>query len=165
MQPPNQPFQTFFEILCVRLQEPEDDPRNFCYVWSVQGDNDFDTEREKSVNLDSKATATLHALSFRDRRQTTVTAGADDGGGSKRVRMLSYSQISSCSPRFAFTLDSDKLDSDFQVPSVCTFFYFKLFTCVLVEKSEHRSDDFDFFVCNFGEAVVVIRKLGEKICW
>ena len=90
-------------------------------MWSVQGDNDFDTEREKSVNLDSKATATLHALSFRDRRQTTVTAGADDGGGSKRVRMLSYSQISSCSPRFAFTLDSDKLDSDFQVPNVTHF--------------------------------------------
>ena len=87
-------------------------------MWTVQGDNDFDTEREKSVNLDSKASATLHALSFREREANSRV----DAGGGRQV--MAYSQLTSCSPRFHFILDSDKLDSGFQaVGSLCIASY------------------------------------------
>ncbi len=33
------------------FSEPENDPRNFCYVWVARGENDFDTIEEKSESL------------------------------------------------------------------------------------------------------------------
>ena len=79
------------------FQEPENDPRNFCYVWAIQSDNDFDTEREKQV-LESKAMASLYALTYENRDSIL---GAP----------IRYSGLQSCVRRFGYTFDSDKQDA------------------------------------------------------
>jgi len=72
--------------------EPENDPRNFCFVWIVRSEADFDSVEEKADNLKSKATISMHALSFRNR---------DELSGNF------YSGLTSCSFRFHHALDGD----------------------------------------------------------
>ena len=128
------------------FQEPENDPRNFCYVWTVQCENDFDTEKEKNNGgLDSKATTTLHALSFKDRDvafddvKTTLFSGG----------------LTSCGQRFKFNLESDPLEANFApVGSLCLGCY------ALEEPGSTPGSDLDDLeqrvneqLCNSGLAV------------
>jgi hypothetical protein len=44
--------------------EPENDPRNFCYVWVCRSDADFDTAEEKMASLKSHARSRFHESPF-----------------------------------------------------------------------------------------------------
>lgn len=73
------------------FQEPEDDPRNFVYVWVLRGDNDLDSEEEKEA-IANFATITLHALAF---------SSKDDNYAG-----VLYSGLVSCQKRFHHRLDA-----------------------------------------------------------
>ena len=57
----------WFQVTGFAFSEPENDPRNFCYVWVVRSEADFDSVEEKTSNLKSKATVSLYALAFQNR--------------------------------------------------------------------------------------------------
>jgi hypothetical protein len=94
------------------FSEPENDPRNFCYVWVARGENDFDTLDEKFEQLNSKATLSLYALSFKNR---------DDGG---ELYGVLYTGLTSCTLRFDHTLLGDPQTS--AEHQVCTIYYIKV---------------------------------------
>jgi hypothetical protein len=86
------------------FSEPENDPRNFCYIWVARGENDFDTVDEKSESLKSKATLSLYALSYKTR---------DDGG---ELYGTLYTGLTSGTLRFDHTLLGDpQMGLDYQV--------------------------------------------------
>eukprot|EP00095_Tigriopus_kingsejongensis_P000853 maker-scaffold1106_size62344-snap-gene-0.11 protein:Tk00853 transcript:maker-scaffold1106_size62344-snap-gene-0.11-mRNA-1 annotation:"protein elys" len=72
------------------FQEPENDPRNFCYVWTMQSENDYDLLSEKMA-VNSIASISLHALSYENR---------DDGD---QFGIL-YTGLTSCTLRFGYNL-------------------------------------------------------------
>lgn len=83
--------------------EPENDPRNFCYVWVTRGENDFDTLQEKRESLKTMATLSLYALSYKNR---------DDGGD---LYGTLYTGLTSCNLRFDHTVIGDpQMESDFK---------------------------------------------------
>ena len=53
-------------VISFAFQEPENDPRNFTYVWAIRGENDLDSREEKDC-LKNNATITLYALAFQNR--------------------------------------------------------------------------------------------------
>ena len=53
-------------VVSFAFQEPENDPRNFTYVWAIRGENDLDSREEKDC-LKNNATITLYALAFQNR--------------------------------------------------------------------------------------------------
>lgn len=73
------------------FQEPENDPRNFVYVWALRGENDLDSEEEKE-GLANLASIALHALAFQSRDE-------NDTG-------VLYSGLMSCQQRFLHHLDA-----------------------------------------------------------
>jgi hypothetical protein len=77
------------------FQEPDNDPRNFCYLWAMQSENDFDLQVEK-MRVTSFGAVTLYALGYDHRDE------ADQYG-------VLYSGLTSCQPRFAHTLLGDPL--------------------------------------------------------
>jgi hypothetical protein len=77
------------------FQEPDNDPRNFCYLWAMQSENDFDLQVEK-MRVTSLGAVTLYALGYDHRDE------ADQYG-------VLYSGLTSCQPRFAHTLLGDPL--------------------------------------------------------
>ena len=77
------------------FQEPENDPRNFCYLWTMQSEDDFETHEEK-MSVSSLGAVTLHALSYDHRDE------ADQYG-------VLYSGLASCQARFAHTMLADPL--------------------------------------------------------
>ena len=79
-------------ITSFAFSEPENDPRNFCYVWVARSEADFDSVEEKKDALKSKATISMYALSFANR---------DELAGNF------YSGITSCTLRFDHTLAGD----------------------------------------------------------
>ena len=82
----------WFQVTGFAFSEPENDPRNFCYVWVVRSEADFDSVEEKTSNLKSTATVSLYALAFQNR---------DEFYGNV------YSGLTSCSLRFDHTLVGD----------------------------------------------------------
>lgn len=75
------------------FQEPENDPRNFVYVWVLRGENDLDSEEEK-CGLNSRASISLQALAFQSKDES-------DAG-------VLYSGLVSCNCRFSCQLDNLK---------------------------------------------------------
>lgn len=98
-------------ITSFAFQEPENDPRNFCYIWSVKCDNDWDTELEKASDLTSKATITLFALAYENR---------DDGGDQYGVL---YNGLTQCNKAFEHTLEADPHSNEEVTGSVCIASY------------------------------------------
>ena len=68
------------------FQEPENDPRNFCYLWTMQSEFDFDTDAEK-MSLRSMASISLYALSYEQRDE------GDQYG-------VLYENLTACQKRF-----------------------------------------------------------------
>ena len=89
------------------FQEPENDPRNFCYIWSVKCDNDWDTEAEKISHLETKATIALYALAYENR---------DDGGDQYGVL---YNGLTQCNKTFDHCLQSEPQFNPDVTGSVC----------------------------------------------
>ena len=75
------------------FQEPENDPRNFVYIWVLRGENDLDSAEEK-CGLNSKASISLQALAFQSKDES-------DAG-------VLYSGLVSCNCRFSCQLDNLK---------------------------------------------------------
>lgn len=73
------------------FQEPENDPRNFVYIWALRGENDLDSEEEKEA-LSNTASIMLHSLAFQNRDE-------NDSG-------VLYSGFISCQPKFTHQLDT-----------------------------------------------------------
>ena len=94
-------------VTAFSFQEPENDPRNFCYIWSVKCDNDWDTEIEKLSDLESKATITLYALAYENR---------DDGGDQYGVL---YNGLTQCNKAFEHCLQSEPQFIQDMIGSVC----------------------------------------------
>ena len=87
------------------FQEPENDPRNFVYIWVLRGENlDLDSMEEKS-GLSSKASISLQALAFQSRDES-------DAG-------VLYSGLVSCQRRFSCELDNLKEDNSNIKGSLC----------------------------------------------
>ncbi len=74
------------------FQEPENDPRNFAYIWIARGESDLDSKEEKD-GISSKSTLSLHALAYQNR---------DDGDSG-----VLYSGLTACNHRFDYTLSGD----------------------------------------------------------
>ena len=72
------------------FQEPENDPRNFVYVWVLRGDNDLDSEEEKEV-VCNFASIHLFALAFQNKDEN--------------YSGVLYSGLMSCQQRFHHRLD------------------------------------------------------------
>jgi hypothetical protein len=72
------------------FQEPENDPRNFVYVWVLRGENDLDSQEEKEA-VSSHASISLNAMAF-------GTKDENDSG------LVLYSGLASCQRRFHHTL-------------------------------------------------------------
>ena len=89
------------------FQEPENDPRNFCYIWTVKCDSDWDTEHEKKSDLSSKATISLFALAYESR---------DDGGDQYGVL---YSGLTQCNRSFQHVLEADPQLNQEVIGSLC----------------------------------------------
>ena len=49
------------------FQEPENDPRNFVYVWILRGENDIDSQEEKEHSLSNLAFISLYAMAFQNK--------------------------------------------------------------------------------------------------
>ena len=49
------------------FQEPENDPRNFVYVWILRGENDIDSQEEKEHSLSNLANISLNAMAFQSK--------------------------------------------------------------------------------------------------
>ena len=94
-------------VTAFSFQEPENDPRNFCYIWSVKCDNDWDTEAERISHLESKSTITLYALAYENR---------DDGGDQYGVL---YNGLTQCNKAFDHCLQSESQFMQDVVGSVC----------------------------------------------
>ncbi len=75
------------------FQEPEDDPRHFCYLWAARSETDFDTAAERLSVRGAPAALSLAALSYEAR---------DDH---EQYGVL-YSGLRSCSVRFEHSLGS-----------------------------------------------------------
>ena len=86
------------------FQEPENDPRNFVYIWVLRGENDLDSEEEKS-GLRSRASVSLQALAFQAKDES-------DAG-------VLYSGLLSCNRRFSCQLDNLKEEDESIKGSLC----------------------------------------------
>uniref|UniRef100_A0A0K2TSW4 AT hook containing transcription factor 1 [Strongylocentrotus purpuratus] n=2 Tax=Lepeophtheirus salmonis TaxID=72036 RepID=A0A0K2TSW4_LEPSM len=75
------------------FQEPENDPRNYCYLWVMRSQNDIDTEDDKKA-LSTFATVDLYALCYESKDEV------DQYG-------VLYSGLTSCSKKFSFKLTGD----------------------------------------------------------
>ncbi|TRY74821.1 hypothetical protein TCAL_05664 [Tigriopus californicus] len=80
------------------FQEPENDPRHFCYIWTMQSENDYDLLSEK-LAVNSVSSIALHALSYENR---------DDG---EQYGVL-YTGLTSCTPRFEYRLSGNSVTDD-----------------------------------------------------
>ena len=49
------------------FQEPENDPRNFVYVWILRSENDIDSQEEKEHSLSNIALISLYAMAFQNK--------------------------------------------------------------------------------------------------
>ena len=98
-------------VTAFTFQEPENDPRNFCYVWSIKCDNDWDTEVEKASDLESKATISLYSLAYENR---------DDGGDQYGVL---YNGLTQCNKAFQHTLEADPQLNQEVVGTLCIASY------------------------------------------
>lgn len=59
----SQYVSTEMPVVDFAFQEPENDPRNFTYVWAIRGENDLDSREEKE-GIRNNATLSLYALSY-----------------------------------------------------------------------------------------------------
>ena len=54
------------------FQEPENDPRNFVYVWILRSENDIDSQEEKEHSLSNIALISLYAMAFQNKVSTYI---------------------------------------------------------------------------------------------
>jgi hypothetical protein len=78
-------------VVAFTFQEPENDPRNFAYIWAVRGESDLDTSEEKQ-GLSTKASMSLFALAFQNKDD-------NDAG-------VLYSGLTACHQRFEYEMGS-----------------------------------------------------------
>ena len=62
------------------FQEPENDPRNFVYVWILRGENDIDSQEEKEHSLSNLAFISLYAMAFQNKVCTSNIIGEINRG-------------------------------------------------------------------------------------
>ena len=65
------------------FQEPENDPRNFVYVWILRGENDIDSQEEKEHSLSNLAFISLYAMAFQNKVCTSNIIGEINRGVTK----------------------------------------------------------------------------------
>jgi len=82
-------FQCYFYI----FQEPENDPRHFCYLWTCKCETYFESVTERASSVDSKCQLELHSLSYDSKDE-------DEQFG------VFYSGLRDCRRRFSHHLDS-----------------------------------------------------------
>ena len=96
-------YSNFFPVVAFAFQEPENDPRNFTYIWAIRGENDLDSREEKE-DLSNNATLSLYALAFQNRDDS-------DSG-------VLYTGLTACHQRFQHSLVSP-LDESNTRGSLC----------------------------------------------
>ena len=96
-------YLNFFPVVAFAFQEPENDPRNFTYIWAIRGENDLDSREEKE-DLSNNATLSLYALAFQNRDDS-------DSG-------VLYTGLTACHQRFQHSLVSP-LDESNTRGSLC----------------------------------------------
>ncbi len=77
------------------FQEPENDPRHYCYLWSVSSETDYDSLSER-FSVEQPAVLTLNSLSYESK---------DDH---EEYGVL-YSTLRGCEPRFRHQLGTEQL--------------------------------------------------------
>ena len=85
-------------------QEPEDDPRNFCYVWTAHSETDLDLNRERLSVSGPPASLSLYALSYEERIDADDVEAAIMSCTDVVLARVLYSKLTSCTLRFEHTL-------------------------------------------------------------
>lgn len=96
------------------FQEPENDPKNFCYLWGITGFHQGENFRPSSLSV-----ATLYSLMYS--KKTWIT-----GFG------YLYQGFVTCSKRFEYTLSNDPFSSVSYSKPICS----RLITCHVVPPTD-----------------------------